>query len=215
MTQPVDERILDALGPALARRAGEQLGDLVAALVEPLTRVDETLRVTDRGWVAGIDLERTPVPAWLGVATGTRVPGGLSLEEQREYVRDRPSWRRGTPAAVKGAVRAVLEGGTRRVDLIERDGSPWRLKIRVWAVELPGYDREGPSTGQDAEARVVAAARTQVPVGIVVDDDVEVRHDNTTYEHFRVTHGTYAQLKTRFPTPAHTAAHAPEEGTPD
>lgn len=213
MVSAVATRILEALGETFVRRAGALLEPLVDGLTEPLADVDELLQPTERGWARGLDLEETPIPAWIGAATGTKVPGGLTLEQQRDYVRDRPAWRRGTPQAIRGAVRAVLVGSTRRVELVERNGSPWRLKVRVWALELPSYDPDGPDTGQEAETEVVAAARTQVPVGIVVDPDVEVVEGAATYAHLAAEHGTYAELLVAFPTPAHAAAHVPEEGT--
>lgn len=212
-TSTVAARLVAALGDALARRGGTQLEDLVDGYAVPVAPLDDRLQPTDRGWPAAVDLDTTPDPAFIGAATGTRVPGGLTTEQQRDYVRDRASFRRGTPAAIKGAVRGVLTGATKRVDIIERDGSPWRFSLRVWASELPGYDPAGPETGQAAEAAVVAAAATQKPVGIVIDTDVEVIEHNATYAHLSAEHGTYADLLAAFPTPALAAAHVPEEGT--
>lgn len=203
MPTALTTKILNALGVGFLDRAGPVLPDLVDGLTGPLAETDDLLTPTDRGWVKAFDLDQTPEPKWIGAATGTKVPGGLSLTGQRDYVRSRSSWRRGSPESIRGAVRAVLTGATRRVDLLERNGSPWGLKVRVWASELPGLD----------EAPVVAAATTQKPVGIIIDPDVEVVPYNATYAHFAAVHGTYAELLAEFPTPAAMAAHVPEEGT--
>jgi hypothetical protein len=73
----------------------------------------------------------------------------------------------------------------------------------VWASELPGLD----------EAPVAAAARTQTPVGIVVDDAVEVVPYDATFAHLTDTHGTFAELATDFPLLGSATNHVPEEGT--
>ncbi|NGZ99387.1 hypothetical protein G5V59_00160 [Nocardioides sp. W3-2-3] len=86
------------------------------------------------------------------------MPGGLTVEQARAFVRDRAYWRRGTPAAVRAAVAALLTG-QKRVALVERDGGPWRLTIRVYAAEVP------PGVTLDD---LKAAAATQKPVGIIL-----------------------------------------------
>lgn len=203
-------RLLDALGRAYVDRAGDGLPDLIDGLSGPMRDVDDRLAVTDRGWAAAFDLDQTPEPKWIGSATGTQVPGGLTLEQQRSYVRDRAGWRRGSPGAIRSAVRAVLlPTNSRRVDLLEREGSPWRFKVRVWAAEVPA----------GGTAAIAAAAQTQVPVGIIlVDVDVET---GASYEHMAEYHGdTLEEWAENFPTyddasPAEVTAvyHIPEEGS--
>lgn len=190
------DRVLEALGPAFRERAGELLPDLVAALCGELDAVDDLMSPGNRTWAKVFDLDVTPYPALIGQAAGTPVPAGLSLEQQRAYVRARTSWRRGTPAAMAAAVQALLTG-TQRVDIIERDGTPWRLSIRVWQPE---------TTATAAEIR--AAATTQKPVGIVID---QIHIDpGASYRHMRDEHGpTYADL-TDFLTIRPIARHVPE-----
>lgn len=198
-TSAVADRILAALGEALRRRAGALLEDVVDGYAAPLAPVDELLQPTDRGWPAAFDVDTTPDPAWVGEATGTTVPRSLSVEDQRAYVRDRASWRRGTPRAVKGAVAELLTG-TRRVDLFERDGSPWHLRVQTYSAESAGLN----------EADLVAAAGTQKPVGITLEADVAL---GASYEHHTTEWATYEEFTAAYSSYDEASIHVPEEGT--
>ena len=135
-------------------------------------------------------------------AIGTSLPGGLTLDQQRTYISDRPNWRRGTPGAMVAAVQAVLIGTNPRVDLTERDGSPWRLTIHVQAGNVP-------AGGVDV---ITAAALTQKPVGIVLNA-IDVR-TGATFDHMRDLHGpTFDDYRAAFGTFNDAAAHQPEPGT--
>lgn len=191
----VAERVLAGLGPALRDQAGPVLEDLVDALTSELNTIDQLLQPTEDGWAGAFDLDTTPAPAWLGNTTGTRVPGGLTVDQQRAYVLARPSWRRGTPAAMVAAVRATLTG-LQRVTVDERDGSPWRLTVTVYAAETPD------------EAATLAAALSQKPVGIVLTLQVA---QGASYAHMTALHGpTYADEAAEFPTYGDAIAHLPE-----
>jgi hypothetical protein len=206
-TTAVAARIVEALGDALGRRGGGQLDDLVDGLAAPIDDSDRRIAPTSRGWAGAFDLDTTPEPKWIGSAIGSPLPGGLTLDQQRDYVRSRAYWRRGTPGAIKGAVRSLLTG-TRRVDLVERDGGPWRLSVRTYAAETPA-----------GESEIVAAAETQKPVGIVVSGAEVV--SGASWDHIAEHHGTWEDVLDEFGTwdsgPAPDAAtltyHVPEEGT--
>jgi len=135
------QRVLDGLGATMRQRAGAQLTDLVEAISSQLELVDEMLQPTERGWAAVFDASSTPAPKWLGVVTGTTVPPGLTVQQQRDYVATRPQWRRGTPAAIIAAVKDLL-GGEKIVTLVERDGSPWHLTIRMYKADAQGVTSE-------------------------------------------------------------------------
>jgi hypothetical protein len=192
------DRVLEALGPALTARAGTLLEPLVDGLTSELGATDALLSPAgDEAWPVVFDLDTTPHPAWLGQTAGTRVPGGLSRQQQREYVQDRRAWRRGTPGAIRAAVAATLRG-SRRVELLERNGSPWQLTVQVYSSEVPGGDT----------APVLAAAQSQKPVGIVVDVQVLT---GATYAHMTAAHGpTYADFAAAFPTYDQARDHIPE-----
>lgn len=193
------DRVLEALGPAFREHAGDMLPDLVAGLCAVLDETDDLMAPGAHTWAKVFDLDVTPFPAFIGRVAGTPVPAGLTLEQQREYVRARTSWRRGTPAAMQAAVMALLTG-TRRADIIERDGGPWKLSIDVWE----------PETTVTA-AEMLAAATTQKPVGLVI---TEVRiNPPASYRHMVDEHGpTYADLSV-FGTYRPIATHVPERIT--
>lgn len=192
------DRVLDGLGPAFGGRAGDLLEQLVDGLTSEVGATDALLSPAGaEEWPVVFDLDTTPHPGWLGQTAGTRVPGGLTRQQEREYVRDRRAWRRGTPAAIKAAVAATLRG-SRRVDLVERNGSPWRLTVQVYASEVPNGDT----------APILVAAISQKPVGIVVDVEVI---SGASYAHMETTHGpTYADFATAFPTYSQARDHVPE-----
>lgn len=196
---PVAGRVLEALGEAFRERAGELLRDVVHEYTLPVVDTDEALAVTDRGWAAIFDLDATPQPAWLGNATGTAVPSHLTVEQQRAYVRDRPGARRGATTSLLAAVRSVYPFG--RVDINERDGSPWQLTIRVY---------EGEASPEQARALAIAL-EAQRPTGIIL---TLVVANGATIDHAAAEHGpTIDDLASDFTTINDLSRHIPEEGT--
>jgi ribosomal protein L18 len=188
-------RALAGMGAAFRRRAGALLEPIVTALSSGVDPADK-ITGTDAGPFSNVfHLDRTDHPAWLGQATGTPVPGGLSLEAQREYVRERPNARRGTPGAVRAVVRSTLRG-SRRVQLVERDGTPDHVRVQVYNSEVTDL------------TATTAAAMSQKPVGLLLA--VEVL-SGATYAHMTTAHGpSYADFTARFPTYADARDHVPE-----
>lgn len=200
----VADRILGALGPALAERAGPLLADLVAGLTGPLAEVDELLnpaRSTDTRWAAVFDLTQTPDPDLLGQLAGTATPPGLDAEAKREWIAERPAWLRGTPAQIEAALKPLLTG-YQRVDIFERTTSPWQFTVRVYTAQLaPGV----------IEAAVVAAVMEHKPVGLVATVEAS---PGAAYSHLSSHGATLADLAAAFPTYEAMRTHLPEEGSP-
>jgi hypothetical protein len=191
------DRALAGMGEAFARRAGVLLDPLVRGLTSEAERIDQI--VVGNGsrdpWRDTFDLETTTIPAWLGQATGTPVPGGLTLEQQRAYVRERRAQKRGTPGAMRAAVRATLRG-SQRVELSERDPDPDRVRVRVYSSEVTDL------------AATTAAALGQKPVGLLLAVDVL---SGATYAHMTTSHGpSYGDFTARFPTYVDARDHVPE-----
>lgn len=184
------DQVLEALGPAFARRAGDMLPDLVEGLTGPLEEIDALARpaADDRPWAAAFDLEHTSHPAWIGHVLGTPIPGGLTVEEQRTHVRDQAAWRRGRLDALAAAVQTVLTGD-KRVGIVERyDTDAWLLKVIVYAPDAAGL----------TEDQIRAAATAQKPVGLKVVD-VEII-PAVTYEDLLELYPTYGDLEDAWPT---------------
>lgn len=195
----VADRVLEALGATFRRRAGDLLPPLVESLATPLDAVDQVVAPTARGWARIFDLDTTTQPSTLGAATGTVLPSGLTLEQQRAYLREQPSRRRGSSTSIIAAARAAAPG--RMVDLFERLGSPWNLQVRL----------TGGANDPATIAAVRAAVELQKPVGITLDVIVVA---GATVAHVAAHHGpTVAQLAAEFPTVADLATHIPEGGT--
>lgn len=195
----VAERILDGIGPAARAQAGPVLQDLVQSLATPAAEVDTLVQPGSRaGWASAFDLDTSPYPRWLAQLVGVNVPGGLTDDQVRVLVRDRPAQRRGTPAALLAAVRATLQGG-RRAELLERvNGNAYATTVRVYQSEIPNLD----------VTAVERAAAAQKPVGLVVTVQVL---SGATVEHMRTIHGpTVSDYLSRFPTVRAAADHIPE-----
>lgn len=198
MTQ-IGDRVLDALGETFRKRAGALLAPVVESFVGPADQVDQLVEPTAGGWARIFDATTTTAPATLGAATGTPIPRGLALEQQRAYLVEQPGRRRGSATSILAAARAAVPG--RQVDLFERDGSPWRLEVRVTG----GAD--DPAT-IDA---VTAAVELQKPVGIILEVDVVA---GATFDHMRIHHGpTFADQAAAFGTFDDERTHIPEGGT--
>lgn len=205
MTRPVvsgtTERAYVALGP---HTTADEVRDwpllrFVQALVAPLAQVDILARDTDAGpgWSGVFDVDRAPGYAlpWLAQLVGVRLPGGLTDAEQRDVIRDRRGWKRGTPSAIRAAARTALVG-SRRVELFERDGSAYRLRVRT-------YQSETPDT-----VALEAAVRQEKPAGLVLTFEVL---SGATYAHMTSAHGpAYSNFTTAFGSYAAARDHTPE-----
>lgn len=199
-TAPVSalaQRVLDGLGPAVRAQAGQLLPALLEAILTPAQDVDGiVVDPTGRpGWSPLFDLDSTPQPAWLGQLVGVPVDLGVTPQEARSRIADRPAQRRGTPAALVAAVKAVLTG-SRRVELLERDGGAYQLTVQVYEAETPNV------------TAVERAVATQKPVGIVATVQVLT---GATYQHMTDVHGpSLADFAVDFPTYADARDHLPE-----
>jgi len=125
--------------------------------------VDQVARpaVEDRGpWETLLDIDNTPAVflPWVAQCVGVDPGGlvGLTEFQQRDFIRDTAGWRRGTPAAMLGAVKPYLTG-TQQVRMIERDESAYRLTVITRTSETPD------------PAAAERALRTQKPAGIVLN----------------------------------------------
>jgi hypothetical protein len=177
------DRVLDALGPGFRDAAGDLLPEMIAALTDDAAAVDELLTVPDGDLTSAplADLATSPYPGWLGQLAGLRVPAGLDLDEARRYIAGRGVSRRGTPTAIRTAAAGQLTG-TGKVELRERDGSPWRLRVITYAAETPD------------PAAVLAAVQVEKPVGIALTHEVRL---GQSFGQLAATGQTWGDLRTQ------------------
>jgi hypothetical protein len=183
--------IYDALGPTL-RDGDDQGGWLMLLLLEAGNRAIAAIEdlVRDNGdtpgWTVAADLDVTPAAAlpWLGQWVGLRPRPELDPDTQRSRIRDRPEWRRGTPAYFLAVAREYLTGN-KHVELYERDaGNPHHARVRVFAVEVPDEPRL-------QAAMTLASGWIKLNVEVVAGQ---------TYDQLAATHPGYDELPATFPT---------------
>ena len=136
-----------------------------------------------------LDVDRCPADAlpWLAQFVGVSFVEGLLDEAgQRDQIRERPLWARGTLPAILDAVRETLTG-TRTVAATERTGgNAYRLRITVETSETPDSDV------------TEAAALSLLPAGNVLT--LVVVGEVTTYERVAAAYADYNELSTTFAT---------------
>jgi hypothetical protein len=187
---PVAEEAYAGLGPYTEgdEATGWHLLHFIAALTKGIQETDDLIRDSDiPGWAAMLDADRTPVGAidWLGQFVGVDpAPGAINEEGRRLRLKEASGFKRGTPNAIRGAARQSLTG-RKRVQLFERDGSAYRLRVVVFASETPDVD---------LTRKLVMAAK---PAGIYLQFVVAA---GMSYDDLKATGLKYNQLINRFPT---------------
>lgn len=157
--------------------------EAVAGRLQPL---ETLIRDTEDGpgWSIVLDVDRAPAEwlPWLGQFVGVSVPSSLTEEQQRTLIRTLPGTIRGTARAIEAAATRYLTG-ERRVYLVERHGSAYRLTVSVLDSEAPVADRP----------RIEAAILEQKPAGIIL----AVQYiEGGDYDTLRDTHTDYDELLT-------------------
>lgn len=169
---------------------GYALAHFSAALGAMFQAVEDLARDTEDspGWSSVLDLDRCPdawLP-WLAQFVGVTVVPGSTPAEMRARIASTDGFKRGTPAAIKGAAQATLTGsGT--VYLRERStmgtDPPYTLEVVTFDGQTPN-----PTATQNA---ILA----QKPAGLVLI----YRHiPGQDYQHVKDTDGTYANVKTKY-----------------
>jgi hypothetical protein len=91
------------------------------------------------GWSLLMDLDRCPPEAlpWLGQFVGVRVPTGLNDAQARAWVASTDGFRRGTPAAMRGAAQATLTGDKLVVFTERFNGDAYALDVATYVDQTP------------------------------------------------------------------------------
>lgn len=159
---------------------GWQLLLFLDALMRQLDEIEQLSRDSDAyvGWGRLLDLEDTPDYAlnWLAQFVGVVPLRGLDPASQRIRIGEAAGWHRGTPSAIRGAMRQFLTG-SRTTQIFERyQGNPYHLRVRTFEAETPN------------PAAVEEAVRDLKPAGIVLTYDVST---GQTYDELRLAYADY------------------------
>jgi hypothetical protein len=142
-------------------------------------------------WSVIVDVDRAPFKAlpWLGQLVGLRMPVRLVTETDaqyetriRDYIRQPPGFRRGTPSDLIEAAQLHLTG-TKTVILRERYGGAYRLEILTKAGETPNSDY------------VLRALLARKPAGLVLTYTLLAGQD---YQILYTDHATYQIMFTTY-----------------
>jgi Phage tail protein (Tail_P2_I) len=138
------------------------------------------------GWSSVLDLERAPTEAlaWLAQFIGVGIEPNLDSESQRLRIKETAGFSRGTRAAIEGAARQFLTG-SRTAVVLERDTSPYHLKVVTFEAETAFPDR------------TAAALQAQKPAGLVLQYELS---SGATCGALKATGMTCAQLGDTYPT---------------
>ncbi len=162
---PVSEEVYEAL--TTWARADRDVWDLliyVDSMMSSLQPIVDLVRDTEdhEGWTQLLDINAAPSEAlpWLAQFVGVALLHGLSDEAQRRRIQEAAGWQRGSVASIRAAAQQYLTG-SRQVEIYERDGSPWRFRVRTYLAETPN-------------ARAVHAAVLALkPAGLVFVHEVQ------------------------------------------
>jgi hypothetical protein len=195
---PAAERLFEQVEPLAYADAehGHALAHLCAAAARMIDRAYGLAHDADVPWGIALDGERAADSDldWLGQLAGVRLPGYLTPAARRTRVLETDGRRRGTVGAIVGAARQHLTG-TRRVELRERDGSPYKLRVITFTAETPD------------PAKVQAALLEQKPAGLVLTYEVrdgqsygQAEDRNATYGAARLAYPTYGAARASIPS---------------
>lgn len=165
---------------------GYPLREYCYAIGEMFSEVEVLAREDDDGnppWSALMDVDRAPATAlpWLAQLAGVELVKGLSDADTRAFIKAAQARNRGTRQSIIDAAKLFLTG-TKFVDLVERDGSAYRLTVITNENETP-----------DA-LQVERAIRKVKPAGIVLNYALV----NLPYSELDSTYTTYTATDSAF-----------------
>jgi hypothetical protein len=145
----------------------------------------------DQGWVTLFDPDRCPAPAlpYLAQYVGERLPVGISEPAAREWIKDAPNQRRGTPRSIFLAAQRKLTG-SRLVAMREREGGVDHLTIVTYTAETPD------------PAGTLADLRDVVPYDVILTYSVL---DGQDWGGVNIDHPTWADVASSYATWADAA----------
>ena len=157
-------------------------------------QVEEWVRDTPEGpgWSLLLDVNRCPPEAlgWLGQFVGVRLLKNASDEDNRDRIAATDGFKRGTPAAIKGAAQATLNGN-RSVFLNERDHDPADKPDYAYYLTVQTYAGQTPDPAATRNAILA-----QKPGALIL---TYICTAGQIYDQVRTRFATYADLEAAYP----------------
>ncbi len=184
--------VLSSLGERLRERTQELAPDdhlydyahahLCEGMMLPFLQVAEIIDPPDpyQPWEILFDADLCPVWAlpWLGQIVGVRIPKNWSEQDQRDLLKGLGGFKRGSPGAIRSAIKLTLTGN-KTVIFRERDaGEAYRLEIVTDESETPDLEKTRQAIAATLPAGILLVARTVV---------------GWDYQGMQTAGGTYAQ----------------------
>lgn len=116
---------------------------------------------------------------WLAQFHGVRLPQGMTGAVARDFIRNAGGLNKGTPEAIRAAVRPTLTG-QRRVSVYPRYGAPTGVLIVTYTAETPD------------PVAAEAAARAALPAGYQLTYEVRTGQDYQTAQGSQPTYADWA-----------------------
>lgn len=134
------------------------------------------------GWENLLDPDTCPAPAlpYLAQYVGERLPLGLTVAQQRQWIKDAPNQRRGSVGSlVRAAQRALDPSTSQLVTVIERDGDADTVTLITYAAQTPD------------QAAVLRELGTVFPLEMTLN---YVVHAGETWSQVEVSHPTWNDI---------------------
>jgi P2-related tail formation protein len=207
MAEPTLESFAQALYDSLEPMQYAEV-DTDYALAKYLAGIGAEFQITEDagrdqgdvpGWANMLDPDLCPSYAlgWLAQFAGVMLDPALDDADQRARIKSADGWKRGTVAAMKGAVKAYLTG-TQTFAFRER------FDVNNPSIDSPYYMDIVTKTSETPNPTAAhAAILSQKPAGIVLtyrqlagNDYIAVKTNNATYAVAKTNYPQYANMLT-------------------
>jgi hypothetical protein len=181
----------------------DDLSDYVAAIASMWQEVELYQADPDNdvvSWQALLDIDIAPFAAlpWLAQCVGERIPVGYDDAQARDWIRNSPTWIRGTPQGIWNAVKRVLVPNAtlmmRERHKLDGTTDPDWLAVLTYAYQTPDV------------ALVRRALRLNVPADIMVDYQLAsaatwggIHSSSATWGAVKATYPTWSAVQGSFP----------------
>lgn len=167
----------------------------IAAIANSFKPIDDAAAGGDNGeppfyLIMHPDTCPSLVLPWLGQFVGIRFDPNLNEQQQRDAIRNKESFSRGSPEAMKSAIATWLTG-SKTVTLRERNPTPYSMTIVLRSDEVLPEDL--PS----GQLHIWPAILSQKPAGLIVTLSIL---DGLDYQMVFEENASYAEVFTKYAT---------------